>query len=55
MKQRPHLWGLSPKLSPPVRGAWIETEKAIENSDKLASPPVRGAWIETFKRVSKRR
>ena len=34
-------------LSPPVRGAWIETMKHAPCEVMPVSPPVRGAWIET--------
>jgi hypothetical protein len=37
-----------PVLSPPVRGAWIETRlSALISKRSSGSPPVRGAWIET--------
>ena len=34
-------------LSPPARGAWIETSRFTTRSPKCTSPPARGAWIET--------
>ena len=37
------------KMSPPTRGAWIETCGAAPTALLLTSPPTRGAWIETAK------
>ncbi len=35
-------------MSPPVRGAWIETVNlTMVGGASMQSPPVRGAWIET--------
>ena len=35
-------------LSPPTRGAWIETVEArAKIVEETMSPPTRGAWIET--------
>ena len=36
-------------VSPPVRGAWIETVQITGRYGGGKSPPVRGAWIETQK------
>jgi len=35
------------QVSPPTRGAWIETFRMIAHSGAPVSPPTRGAWIET--------
>ena len=36
------------KVSPPTRGAWIETPDVQAMHPIAKSPPTRGAWIETF-------
>ena len=38
-------------VSPPVRGAWIETLTGSQARIQHWSPPVRGAWIETAKKA----
>ena len=39
--------------SPPVRGAWIESDSLKEKiQNNLMSPPVRGAWIESMEEKS---
>ena len=38
---------MSDAMSPPVRGAWIETVASCYRLSAAPSPPVRGAWIET--------
>jgi len=40
-------------LSPPARGAWIETVLTVAVVAVVASPPARGAWIETFSNYPK--
>ena len=35
------------EMSPPPRGAWIETIVVVVVSVACLSPPPRGAWIET--------
>ena len=35
-------------VSPPTRGAWIETKRSAKNLRPRLSPPTRGAWIETL-------
>ena|GEM_PF-2122498 len=34
-------------VSPPTRGAWIETVRQVIDRHAGESPPTRGAWIET--------
>ena len=36
------------RMSPPTRGAWIETLPSSFSFSFLLSPPTRGAWIETI-------
>ena len=48
MKLNAPIGSAENRLSPPARGAWIETlqfRRALPPRGK--SPPARGAWIET--------
>ena len=47
---KPHMHGIprAPELSPPARGAWIETVASPDSVVVALSPPARGAWIETW-------
>ena len=38
---------LAKDVSPPTRGAWIETARFAQVRGIGLSPPTRGAWIET--------
>ncbi len=48
MKPFPVHIGVLYLMSPPVRGAWIETGIVLHITYLSWSPPVRGAWIETI-------
>ena len=46
MKSTAFPAGVSPLMSHPARGAWIEMKYVRPAFDRLASHPARGAWIE---------
>ena len=47
LKRAPTLWCPVDSMSPPARGAWIETWCLTPVEGFASSPPARGAWIET--------
>jgi len=47
LKPRAHLDAGTGVVSPPARGAWIETRMSCSPPSSKTSPPARGAWIET--------
>ena len=53
MKHRPALAPSKWEMSPPARGAWIETHGLQVKPALCSSPPARGAWIETLRHAGR--